>query len=296
MKKVLKWAGIGLGGLVVLLLIAGFAVYMKGGSNLTATYDIPDTPLTIVSDSAALARGEHLTATMGCQDCHTPNLSGTVMVDDTPFRVVASNLTPSGVGASYSDTDFERAIRHGVRPDGTALLIMPSLAYNGIADEDMAAIIAYLRSLEPIDNSLPTTEVRTMGRMLAAGPLDPGFEVNPARSPSSRPPIGPTAEYGAYLFGTTCFYCHGEDGQGLERPPGPPGGIPSPSFEASARWSLDEFKQTLRTGVAPGGRELNQEFMPWQFTARMTDDELEGLYRHIQALMNVGDAQTATNS
>ena len=290
MRKVFKWVGIGLGSLIVLFLIAGFAMYMIGGSNLTKTYEVPETTLTVVSDSASLARGEHLTKTMGCRECHGEDLSGQILEDAPPFRVVPANLTPGGVTANYSDADFERAIRHGVRPDGRALLIMPSLAYHGLADEDVAAIIAYLRSLEPIENDLPPTEVRTMGRLLSAGPFDPGFEVNVAPSPTSRPPVGATAEYGAYLFGTLCFYCHGADGQGMEKPPGPPGMPPSPALAAAARWSFEEFRQTLRTGVTPGGKELDPIAMPWRMTAQMTDAELEGLYIHLHSLMEADNA------
>src|SRR5690606_29903099 len=104
----------------------------------------------------------------GCTDCHGPDLSGGVMVDEPPFRVVASNLTSGrgGIGTSYSEIDLDRVIRHGVRPDGGPVLVMPSSGYNRLSDDDAARIIAYLRSLPPVDNELPRTQVRFLGRIL----------------------------------------------------------------------------------------------------------------------------------
>ena len=90
------------------------------------------------------------------------------MEDDPVFgRLVASNLTAGkgGVGGSYSDTDFVRAIRHGVRPDGTPLVLMPAEYYNKYNDEDLGAIIAYIKSLPPVDNELPETMAGPLARL-----------------------------------------------------------------------------------------------------------------------------------
>src|SRR5690606_11676554 len=128
MNKALKWTGIVLGSLLDLVLVAGGVLYVLGGSKLSRTYEVRTADLVIPTDSAALARGAHLARTNGCTDCHAPNFAGQVMADEPPFRVVASNLTrgAGGVGGRYTATDFDRAIRHGLRPDGRPLLIMPS--------------------------------------------------------------------------------------------------------------------------------------------------------------------------
>jgi cytochrome c553 len=288
MKKALKWTGIGLGALVGLLVAAAGVAYLVGSSRLSRTYEVPAVALAVSADSAAVARGAYLAVTSGCQDCHGASLGGQVMADELPFRLVAPNLT--ALAARYSDADFERAIRHGVGADGRALLIMPSATYHGFADEDVAALIAYIRSVPAVENDLPPMEVRPLGRLIAAGPFDPAMEVNVEPSPATRPPVGPTAAYGAYRYGTLCTYCHGAGGEGMEEPPGPPGMPPVPALAAAARWSLAEFTRALRTGVTPGGRQMD-EAMPWTMTARMTDDELAALHAHVTTL---GGAQTAT--
>src|SRR6185295_1565123 len=103
--------------------------------------------------------------------CHGPTLGGKVFVDDPALgRVIAPNLTRGrgGVGATFSDADFVRAIRHGVDPSGRQLLIMPSDDYNEFSDADLGAIVAYVRSLPAINTTLPPSEVHALGLILFA--------------------------------------------------------------------------------------------------------------------------------
>lgn len=283
MKKALKWAGVGLGSLIVLLVIAAGTMYVIGGSNLDNTYEVQTANLTIPTDSASIARGKHLVEIYGCADCHTEDLSGQVMADAPPFRIVAANLTAGqgGIGSHYTAEDFDRTVRHGIKPDGRAVLIMPSKAYHQLGDADMEAIIAYIQQVPPVDNELPASEVRTLGRLLSAGPFDPGFEVNTEAARVDVPVVGVTAEYGEYLA-SLCAYCHGDDLMGMEQPPGPPGMLPSPPLVAAGQWTLEEFMTAVRTGMRPNGVELKEEFMP-RFT-KMTDEELAALHAHLGTL------------
>ena len=288
MRKVLKWTGILLGGLVLLLVVAGGAFYLIGSSKASKTHEVQPASLTISSDSASLAKGAHLAGIHGCVDCHGENLAGQVFVDAPPFLVTAANLTSGkgGLGSTYSAADFDRSLRHGVSKDGRALFIMPSAAFHQMADSDAAALIAYIQSVPPVDNELPKTELRVPGLMMAAVALDPDFEVRtgPARS-EDPPPVG-TAAYGEYITSITCSYCHGADLRGAQ-PPMPDSPI-APDLAAAGQWTLDQFKTALRTGVRPGREPLNQEYMPYQFTARMTDAELESLHAHLATLVETG--------
>ena len=159
--KVLKWAGIVFGGLVGLIVVLLVAVYFIGGARVNKTYDIQVKPITIPDDEEAIARGEHLVSTVGlCLECHGEKLEGTMISDDPLFgRIAASNLISGkgGVGGRFGDIEFVRAIRHGVRPDGTSLIIMPSNLFSQISGPDLGAIIAYLKSVPPVDNELPAT-------------------------------------------------------------------------------------------------------------------------------------------
>lgn len=284
MRKVLKWTGLVLGGLLVLLLLVGGAMYVVGGSKLSRTYAVQPADLAIPTDSAAVARGAYLATTHACTACHGARFEGQVMVDAPPFRVTASNLTrgQGGIGARYTDADWDRTIRHGVRPDGRPVVIMPSAAFHGFADADAAALIAYLKSLSPVDNPLPETELRALGRVIVgAGGIDPAIEVRTEPAPRTAPAAGPTAAYGAYIASTFCTYCHGQDLRG-DQPPEP--GTPyAPGLDAAGQWPLDLFREVLRTGVLPGGRRLD-ESMPIEQTSQMTDDDLAALHAHLQTV------------
>jgi len=283
MRTFLKWTVRIVLTLVLLVVIAGAALYVMGGRKIDRTYEIETAALTIPTDSASVMHGRHLAGINGCLDCHGPDLSGNVFADAPPFFMVASNLTrgEGGIGSTYTAEDWDRAIRHGVRPSGHALFIMPARAFHHIADDDMADLIAYLQRVPAVDNVLPASEWRPMGRVLSGGPMDPAVEVMTAATTPTAPPVGPTAEYGEYLV-QTCAYCHGADLQGGE--PSHPGAPPAPSLQPAGQWPLAVFTETLRTGVLPGGRRMNPEFMPWTFTARMTDTELAALHARLAEL------------
>jgi mono/diheme cytochrome c family protein len=196
MRKLLKWLGIGLGAAVGLVLVVAGILYFVGSGRVDRTYTVRTAGLRIPADSAGLARGAHLARTNGCTDCHTADLRGQVMLDIPPFRAVAANLTRGrgGIGARYSDEDWDRTIRHGVKPDGRPVIVMPSAAFHQMSDQDAAALIAYLKSVPPVDNPLPPTEIRAPGRIAAVfQDMTAEVRTGPARA-GSTPPVAPTAE------------------------------------------------------------------------------------------------------
>jgi len=284
MRKPLRTLAYAVVGFLVLILVAAVAAYAVGSSKVNRTYTVETAPLTIPTDSLSLARGAHVLATNGCRDCHGENLSGQVMEDAPPFRVVASNLTPGrgGVSARYSDADWDRSIRHGVKPDGRPVFIMPSAAYHRLSDSDTAALIAYLKTVPAVDNELPATQVRALGRMMAAGLIDPAFEVRLTRPRTEGPAAGPTAEYGEYLASVTCQYCHGEDLRGAQ-PPNPSSPL-APSLHPAGEWPLEVFRTALRTGQRPDGSEIDPYFMPIALTANFSDDEIAALWTYVRSL------------
>lgn len=282
MRTVLKWAGLGVGALFVLAVVAVGVGAVVGGSNIDAVHDLAVEPLAISSDSAALARGAHLAGIYGCRDCHGDDLGGQVMGEGGPFRLVASNLTPAGVGGEYDAATWDRAIRHGVRVDGRAMTVMPSGAYHAMSDAEAADLIAYLGSLEPAGESVGRTEFTLLGKVLAAGPLDPSANVYAAPTTASSPAPGATVEYGEYVVEMMCAYCHGAGVVGKQPPE--PGAPYAPDLAASGQWDPAQFHETLTTGVLPDGRALDPEVMPWTATARMTREEREGVRLYLASL------------
>jgi mono/diheme cytochrome c family protein len=123
--RILKWVGITLGAIVAVLVVAVAALYMVGTLRLNRTYEFQVEALRAPTDAGSIARGKHIVEAIGgCQECHGEGLSGQIIEDDPAFaRLVASNLTPGqgGIGGRYTDVDYVRAIRHGVRPNGGRL-------------------------------------------------------------------------------------------------------------------------------------------------------------------------------
>jgi mono/diheme cytochrome c family protein len=290
-RKILKWIGIVLGSLIGLLVLAFVVLYITGSgkwNKLHGSYDLPVETITIPTDQASIARGEHIAAIRMCGYCHTEALSGQSETVPGLITLTFPNLTAGkgGVGASNSNEDWVRAIRHGVGHDGRGLVIMPAQVFYYLSDEDLGALIAYLTTLPPVDNELPPLSLGPLSRvMLALGEAPfrtPDVIVIDHESPRPvAPQPGITKEYGQYLT-HVCTQCHRENfnGQTLERE----GHVPNltPGGEV-AFWSEEKFIATLRTGVTPSGHQLN-EYMPWKYFGQMTDDELKAVWLYLQSL------------
>lgn len=292
MKKVLKWIGIVLVGLVGILILAVIGLSVSANSRINKTYEVTPAVVDIPDDIAAIDRGAYIFNT-SCAGCHGDNLAGTRFFDDPAIGYIpAPNLTAGqgGIGGIYSDTDFVRAIRHGVNADGSPLMIMPSKAFWHFSDEDLGAVIAYLKSASPVDNDLGEKELKPLGRvLLAAGAFGDVFaaEVLDHDGPRpSAPARGVTAEYGEYLINTSdCRACHGTDLTGAKS--SEPGAPFSPNLAPGGVlgiWSAADFIETMRTGLTPYGRELDGNFMPYEEYGRMTDDDLTAMFLYLQSL------------
>jgi mono/diheme cytochrome c family protein len=289
-KKFLKWFGIVLGGLAGLLALAAIVLYLIGSSKLNKKYDVRVEAISVPADAQAVRRGKHLATIFMCTRCHTENLSGEVYFDVPGMvSIPTPNLTSGkgGVGASYSNEDLVRAIRHGVGRDGNALFIMPAKAFQYLSDADLEAIIAYVKSLPPVDNPLPERRVELMGRLMMGAGMFPPFaadQIDPASLPPPAPAAGATAEYGQYLA-HICTECHGANLNGA--PFGPPGQeVPTPNLTPGgelAAWTEQGFIDAMRSGVTPFGRSLNEE-MPWKSFGQMTDDELKAVWMYLHSL------------
>ncbi len=293
MRRILKGIGILVGILLVVIVVLVGVLFIRSNQILNATYETPEVSMTLPSDPAALERGRYLVEYVSvCVDCHGENLAGGVVVDDpTLGRVVAPNLTTgqNGLGGELTDVDFARVVRYGVLPDGTSVRVMPSDDYSHLSDTDLAAIVAYVRSLPPVDNNLPPAELKPFGRiLLGAGQLDIMIAKRidfAAERPT--PSAGVTVAYGHYLANIAgCTSCHHADLAGGQIPGAPPDWPLSANITPAgvvAGWSEADFIQTIRTGVDPAGHTLIDE-MPWQRYAGMTDGDLMAIWMFMQSV------------
>jgi mono/diheme cytochrome c family protein len=291
--KIVKWLGFGLGGLIGLLAILVFVLNLVGSNRIQNAPEVAVQSVPIPTDAEALARGEHLARILGCVSCHGGNLAGQVFEDDPSINlyVPAPNLTTGqgGLGGS-SDEDWARAIRHGIGQDGRVLGIMPSNYYAHLSDDDLGAIIAYVKSVPAVDNELGPRQLgfpaTLIFGMLAYNDL-PVANIDHANVGSVKPPEGPTADYGAYLVSiAACGDCHGTNLEG--RPPeaaeqGPPAGPNITSGGELQNWTADDFARALRQGQTPTGHQLSYE-MPWQYYDRMSDEEVQAIWLYLQSI------------
>ena len=252
MANIGRWLVRILVGFVGFFLLVLGVLYLVSGLRFGKHYDISPEAVVIPTDSASIAYGEHLAMTRGCAGCHEANLAGGTFIDAPIFaRLWASNLTSGkgGAGATYSDADWVRSIRHGVRPDGKPLLFMPSQEFYQLSDRDLGALIAWLKTLAPVDTAYPANRVGPIGRMLfLAGkvPLVPAALINHSAPRPTDVPVGETPAYGEYLAGA-CAGCHGKGFSGGAIPGGPPGMPPSRNLTPDpasglGAWSLEDFR------------------------------------------------------
>lgn len=290
--KILKWGGVLLGTLVALLLIFVAATYFITERHFNETYQIEAETVEVSSDSTVIAHGKRVATVRGCLECHGDDLGGGVSIDDPAIGLlIATNLTTGegGIGGEYTNEDMVRAIRHGVNKDGKPAIFMPSHEYNSIDRRDLSALISYIRSVEPVDNVPPETNIGMLARFLY---LYGGMHLVPARLIDHSNPIPEPVEnrtpleMGEYLA-VTCTGCHGAGFGGGAIPGVPPDWPDAPNLTRGgnlANWTLDDFKSTMQTGITPEGLELKQQYMPYQFLSEMTDEELEGLFVYLRSL------------
>lgn len=308
MKRVLGFIVKGLLGLLATLLLGvlGFVLVME-----RKTYEPPAVPVKASTDPERIARGRYLAlGPAHCVACHSDEaayrsagpdeevpLSGGNEFHLPLGTIRAPNLTSdpeTGIGA-VDDASLARALRHGV--DRSGRVLFPIMSFAELSDEDLAAIISYLRTQPPVKHAVNTREYNALGRLVSAMAFRP---TTPASTPPVRVEQGASAENGAYLVDSvaSCTGCHTERDRASGQFIGPrlAGGF---KFESHARegvvfvspnltpdektgrlflWTEDTFVARMKAGVGPEGSP-----MPWKAFARMSEDDLRAIHRHLKA-------------
>jgi mono/diheme cytochrome c family protein len=279
-------------GLLLMIAFVCLAIFVFIGSErrLNKKHDMTVKAVAARTDSASIARGEYLFQAITCSLCHGEDAGGAIYSQNRLVATMAgTNLTSGrgGVGAQRSDIDYVRAIRRGVRHDGTSLIVMPSEVFTHFADSDLGAILGYLRQLPPVDREVPASGFGPMGRaLLAAGKMNilVAPKTPPYEAPADPPPTG-TIEYGHYLADVAG--CHGCHGYGLSggRVAGPPGLPPASNLTPTGmgQWTEADFIRAMREGKRPDGSTLDV-FMPWTVFRKMTDADLQALWLYLRSV------------
>ncbi len=295
-KKILKWTAF-----ILLFLVTGLTATILGRQNVK--YDRPYPAIMASADSNVILRGKQLVFGAGhCADCHfkgnadsllalgqEPGLSGGYVFDLPVGKIYVKNITPdkeTGIG-NYTDSEIARALRYGVHPDGTA--IFNFMSFQNMSDEDITAIISYLRSCKPVKNEIPKNSLNFLGKAVNAFMVKP---VGPSGEVPQQVKQEVSVAYGSYLANSVanCGGCHTQRTLSGEFTGAPYAGgndidgfiTPNITPDSSSRifgWTEEHFVNRFRMGRLKKGSP-----MPWPSFGRMTDDELKAIYAYLKTL------------
>ncbi len=293
MRRLFKWLGLALLVAVVAMGIVSVVAYARAMGKVNRHWDLEPTPVKIPLDEMSVKEGGRLFGARGCKKCHGDDGAGVLILDEPLLGTVwGANLTTGkgGVASHYVDTDWVRTVRHGIKPDGLPTQVMDSLEYQYMNDGDLGLIVAYIKSLPPVDRLNPAFRITALAYIFhGLGMLDvtSADQVDHTRSHDSQPAPSAAPEFGQYILRLQCQNCHGETLSGGKLSGAPGFAIPAnltPDADTGlGRWSFSDFTTAMRTGRRPDGRVLDS-LMPWDAYASMSDDELTAIWAALRAL------------
>lgn len=273
------------------------------------TFDAPYPALQASKDPKVIARGRYIAyGAAHCVNCHTPNSQTELVkagatppligghVFDGPFGTVTTpNLTPdkeTGIGR-YTDAELARVLRHGVRADGRAVL--PFMGAQNLSDEDLVAVISFLRSQKPVRHEVAGRKFNLLGKAILAFAIKPIGPSAPVRR--HNPPHG-SEESGEYMATAVanCASCHTKRNllTGAFESPRFSGGmvfpldkervIVTPNLTPAkagriTTWSEEQFVGRFGAGVGIPGTH-----MPWRQYQTLTETDVRSIYRYLRTL------------
>lgn len=291
MKSWMKWTLRGLGALIVM---AGAVVII--GTQLadrkrTRQIDIKALPVAIPTDAASVERGRYLYASRGCADCHGANGAGKVFVDDGSMKLAGPNISPGtgNVVANYKPEDWVRTLRHGVKPNGQPVFIMPSEDYNRLTDVDTGALIAYVKSLAPANGGAAVVQLPLPVKVLyGLGAIpDAAEKINHTLQPAQPVASGVTTEHGAYVA-NMCIGCHGAGLSGGKIPGGPPDWPAAANLTPGDKSVMGGYKDAaqfatmFKSGKRADGSVI--KVMPFDSLRELNDTDVQALYAFLKTV------------
>lgn len=291
-----RWLRLGLmsvAGAATLLAAAAVAGDWMAGQRMQRRIDVAlQPPPALRTDAPAIERGRYLYASRGCVDCHGANGAGRTFLDEPGgMKVAGPDITPAAgsVVARYQPQDWVRTLRHGVKPDGTPVLIMPSEDYNRLTDDDLGALVAYVRQLPPQAGAAAVVSLPLPVRVLYGfGAIpDAAAKIDHGLPPPTAVPEGVTREHGAYVA-NMCLGCHGPQLAGGKVPGGPPdwpaaADLTGGNAGAMAHYpDADSLLKLFKTGHRADGTPV--KVMPFESLREMSDTDVRALHVYLRGL------------
>lgn len=252
------------------------------GTAPTNQAQAPEPPLHFARVAADPVRhGERLARVLGCIGCHGEDLTGQDWSEPGFGSLWTANLTR--VVPRYDDAALARTITSGVRPDGRELWEMPSHLFTQLADPDMAALLAYLRSRPPAGPERPPPLFEAGARReIEAGTFTSSAAQVRAEGSQSPPEVPGDHRLARYIVRATCAECHRMNLRGGQ--PNPEA-TPRPDLRMVAAYPAAEFRRLLRTGIAAGNREVGMmgDVARGRYS-HLTEAEVDAIYAYLRAL------------
>ncbi len=293
MNKLIKIVGGSLAVLAVGVGVAAGAAVLLSERKMNRIVDVSIASVNFASFNPSVERGEYLFRTRGCAECHGMRGEGKVVMEDpnTGFYIHSPNITRggSGAGSTYSDTDWIALLRHGLKPGRTPVFIMPSEDYAQMADEDVAALVTYIRSMPPSAERKAEMHFPLLLKALYVAGIaqDSSEKIDHTKAAPTRVPSDSHAQ-GEYIS-KTCTGCHGPGLAGGKIPGAPPAWpaaanlTSAPDSAMTTRYaSVEQFRQMMRTGKRADGSSIG--VMPFEGLSAMSDAELDALFGFLKTL------------
>lgn len=248
--------------------------------------------LAVAPDPGRAEHGRYLYNSRGCLECHGADGAGKTVIEDGGMLVIAPNITASsqGVTRGYRLADWVRTIRHGIKPNGTPVMVMPSEDYARLTDDDTAALVAYLQQLPPVAGRPAVIRLPMPVKALYGFGLiqDAAEKIDHAQAPARMLAAAVTPDYGAYVA-NACIGCHGAALSGGRVPGAPPSWPAAANLtpgkgSAMVRYPTPElFLAMLRTGRRPDGKTISP-VMPFASLKQMNDTDARALYAYLKTV------------
>jgi mono/diheme cytochrome c family protein len=289
MKTWIKWTGVTVGAIAVLAVAAGLVGLQLADRKMARKIEVAVAPVPYITDAQALERGKYLYESRGCAECHGAQAGGREFINDGKLRAAGPNITVGGVAANYKPEDWVRTLRHGVKPGGQPAMIMPSEDFNRFTDQDLASLVAYVRSLPPQQGGAAVLELPVPVRVLYGfGAIqDAAAKIDHSLPPAQPVAAAVNAQHGAYVA-NMCIGCHGEHLSGGKIPGGPPDWPPAANLTPGAESAMARYKDAgqfiamLRSGKRPDGTPI--KVMPFESLAKMNDVDAQAVFAYLQTV------------
>lgn len=292
MNKWVKRTSIALVALAAIGVASVIVGKAMGERKMQRVIEVAVKPVAVNASAALLEQGRYLFSTRGCADCHGASGAGKEVINSGAMLVVSPNITTGANSAiaSYRNVDWVRTMRHGVKPDGTPVMIMPSEDYSRLTDDDVAAIIAYVGQLPPVPGRSRTVQLPWMVKVLYGfGEVRDAAEIiDHTLAPEVPVRSEVSIAHGAYVA-HSCIGCHGAKLSGGKIPGAPPQ-WPAPANltpgtgSAMVRYATaDAFMNMLRTGQRPDGTPISS-VMPFGSLKQMNETDMRALHTYLQTL------------